>query len=206
LLSHLYWHRGFGNARWLIDIQNWGWGYVQRIAGAIYIENETCYRAVRDLPVSKGSGSRDWGAVRLTQENRVLTRLVTTWNAEAGEPWYLVTNQEGLPQKITRLYLRRMWIEEMFRDLKNRKWGLGFAESELSAPEREDCRWAVLALAYLFLMAYGAAAEEAGLAKAFSPNPVREREINLARLGYFVLQTAMQSVQDALLALNSLPS
>jgi len=197
--------RGFGNSRWLGEVEKWGWGYVQRVSGAVYIENDVYCRALKDLPVCRGSGSRDWGEVCLTRENRLRVRLVTTWSQAAEEPWYLVTNLERIPQTITRLYLRRMWIEEMFRDLKSRKWGLGFAESELSSPDREDRRWAVLALAHLFLMAYGAAAEEAGLAGQFIPNTAREREMSLARLGFFIIQIAMQSIQDAIDALNRVP-
>ncbi len=123
--------RGFGNTRWIGDIQKWGWGFVQRISGALYIENERFCRALNDLPVFRNSGSRDWGEVRLTRENPLTVRLVTTWDKKAKEPWYLVTNLSKLPQKITRYYKRRMWIEEEFRDLKNRKWGLGFDESYL---------------------------------------------------------------------------
>ena len=67
----------------------------------------------------------------ISLENPTRLRLVTTWKKDTAEPWYLVTNLERIPQKITRLYLRRMWIEEMFRDLKNRNWGLGFDGSEL---------------------------------------------------------------------------
>ena len=197
--------RGFGNTRWLGDVEKWGWGYVQRISGSVYIENETSRRALKDLPVFRGSDSRDWGWVHLTLENRMRVRLVTTWSQGAKEPWYLATNLDRIPPKITRMYKRRMWIEEEFRDLKNRKWGLGFAESGLSSADREDRRWAVLALAHLFLMAYGAAAEEAGFAAHFLPNPAREREMSLARLGYFIIQTAMQSIQDAIEALNRVP-
>jgi len=197
--------RGFGNTRWLAGIQKWGWKYVQRVSKTLYVENETNYSTLGELPLSRGDASHDWGQVLLTLEAPFPTRLVTTWARRAEQPWYLVTNLEQIPQKIVRLYQRRMWIEEMFRDLKNRKWGLGFAESELSTPNREERRWAVLALAYMLLMAYGAVAEEEGLASAFSPNPVRDREINLARLGSFILQTAMQSIVEAIEALNRLP-
>ncbi len=95
--------------------------------------------------------------------------------------------------------------EEEFRDLKNRKWELGFDESYLSEPEREDRRWCVLAIAHLFLMAYGAAAEKADLAKHFLPNTPREREISLARLGAFVIETALQPISTAIHALNDIP-
>ncbi len=197
--------RGFGNTRWIGDIEKWGWEFVQRISGSIYIEKGEYYRALKELPVFKGSGSTDWGEVLLSLENPTRLRLVTTWKKDTAEPWYLVTNLERIPQKITRLYLRRMWIEEMFRDLKNRNWGLGFDGSELASERREDRRWAVLALAYLFLMAYGAAAEEMELHKQFSPNTERERVISLARLGAFVVQTILLTIPDAIDALNRVP-
>ena len=197
--------RGFGNTRWIGDIQKWGWGFVQRVSQSVYVENETYCRALKDLPVPRQSGSLDWGEMTLTRENGLCVRLVTTWDKKAKEPWYLVTNLTNIPQKITRLYLRRMWIEEEYRDLKNRKWGLGFDESYLSAPEREDRRWCVLAIAHLFLMAYGAAAEQADLAKRFLPNTPREREISLARLGAFVIETALQPISCAIDALNQVP-
>ena len=197
--------RGFGNTRWIGDIQKWGWGFVQRISGAVYIENDDWYRTLNLLPVACGSGSHDWGDVLLTLEHPTSLRLVTTWNKGAKQPWYLATNLTEIPQKITRLYLRRMWIEEMFRDLKNRKWGLGFDGSELATHQREDRRWAVLALAYMFLMAYGAAAEQEGLHRQFSPNTETERVINLARLGFFIIRTALISIPEAISALNRIP-
>ena len=196
--------RGFGNTRWLTDIENWGWGYVQRISGSVYVEKGEYYRPLNKLPLLRGAGSCDWGEVLITKESKFKTRLVSTWHQKAKQLWFLATNLDKIPQKIMRLYQRRMWIEAMFRDLKNRKWGLGFAGSNLLTQKREDRRWAVLALAYMFLMAYGAAAEEAGLAGNFVPNTVREREMNLARLGYFIIQTAMQSIQEIILALNRL--
>ena len=131
--------------------------------------------------------------------------LKTTWDDKAGEPLYLVTNLTDIPQKITRYYKRRMWIEEEFRDLKNRKWGLGFDESYLSSPQREDHRWCVLAIAHMFLMAYGAAAEKSDQARHFLPNTTREREISLARLGAFVIETALLPISCAIRALNDLP-
>ena len=197
--------RGFGNTRWIGDIQKWGWGFVQRISGSLYIQNNEFDRALNELPVFRNSGSRDWGEVCLTRENPLVVRLVTTWDKKAKKPWYLVTNLSAIPQKITRYYKRRMWIEEEFRDLKNRKWGLGFDESYLSEPVREDRRWCVLALAHLFLMAYGAAAERADLARHFLPNTPREREISLTRLGALVIETALQPISCAIAALNCMP-
>jgi len=75
----------------------------------------------------------------------------------------------------------------------------------LSSPQREDHRWCVLAIAHMFLMAYGAAAEKSDQARHFLPNAAREREISLARLGAFVIETALLPISCAIRALNDLP-
>ena len=197
--------RGFGNTRWLTDIENWGWAYVQRISGSVYMGNHEYYRALKDLPISRGDGSKSWGKIRLTKEVRFKTQLVTVFHKDAQQPWFLVTNLYQIPQKIMRLYQRRMWIEESFRDLKNRKWGLGMNGSHLKTASREDRRWTVLALAYLFLMAHGAAAEEAGLDRQIRQDTGHARAFNLARLGAIVLSMAFVTLIEAIEALNRLP-
>ncbi len=93
----------------------------------------------------------------------------------------------------------------MFRDLKNRKWGLGFADSRLAAPEREDRRWCALVLAYLFLCAYGALAEKSGLDRNMRQDTAYNRAMNLARLGAAVLAVAVYPLSDAIVALNDIP-
>lgn len=55
--------------------------------------------------------------------------------------------------------LERMWTEALFRDLRNRDWGLGLDRVRLSTADRHDRHFAILALAYLLLCVFGAAAE-----------------------------------------------
>jgi len=42
---------------------------------------------------------------------------VAFWHIGEKEPWLLATNLDD-PQAVLRCYRRRMWIEEMFGDLK----------------------------------------------------------------------------------------
>ena len=71
------------------------------------------------------------------QDGKTLLRLITVFHRDAGEPWYLVTNTEDMEaKKVTRTYEKRWWTESMFRDLKNRKWGLGMDEVKLTTAER----------------------------------------------------------------------
>ena len=71
----------------------------------------------------------EWGPIR----------LITVYDRDAKEPWYLVTNlSDQFPAQIVRLYKRRMWIEAAFRDLKNRNWGLGMDQARLTQAPRLD--------------------------------------------------------------------
>ncbi|MCR4405256.1 MAG: hypothetical protein NUW06_08315 [Candidatus Acetothermia bacterium] len=58
--------------------------------------------------------------------------LVLWWEEGCDEPWYLATDLDD-PQEAIRLYEKRAWIEEMFRDLKTH---LGLEESRMATVER----------------------------------------------------------------------
>jgi hypothetical protein len=198
--------RGFGNTRWIGDCIKRGWGYVQRLAGNIVVDGNEYLGKLSELGIQPGSAPRDWGPITMTDENPLRTRLVTTFSKDtAKEPWCLVTDQEGVAPHIVRLYARRMWIEEMFRDLKNRRWGLGLDHVELSEPERHDRHFAALALTYLFLCAFGAAAETENVADQLKANTETTRAMSLARIGNYFIQVACISVSVAIEHLNRLP-
>lgn len=197
--------RGFGNTRWLNSIAKRGWSYVQRLAGnrGIEIRGEICQ--LRHLPIPDRSHCLDWGPGRLTGAESVRARLVTARNEAAKETWILVTDLRSIPPEIVRLYQRRMWIEEAFRDLKNRNWGLGMDKVRLSSPERHDRLFTVLALAYALLCAFGAAAESLEVDRLLKANTVSERVLNLARLGNYFLQLHRCAINTAIAELNALP-
>ena len=153
----------------------------------------------------RGDKSRYWGVVGLTQEDPLPVRLVTTFHANAKEPWYLATSLDEIPQEIVRIYQRRMWIEEAIRDVKNREWGLGMVPTELSSAARQDRLWAVLALAYFFLSAFGAEAERSGIERQLRHDTGSSRLMHLARLGFHFLKVASVSIPTAIDALNALP-
>ena len=99
-----------------------------------------------------------------------------------------------------------MWIEAMFRDLKNRDWGLGMDKAKLTQPGRLNRHFLVLALAYVFLVAFGAAAECAGQGEHLKANTVEKRVLSLARIGNYFLQTAHLAIPIAIQALLKLPT
>jgi hypothetical protein len=199
--------RGFGNTRWLEDLQKRGWHWVQRLSHIHTINLDTHLGSLKELGIRRGWHARDWGWGRLDEKEWGPVRLITVFERDAKEAWYLVTDLEcEVPAEIVRIYKRRMWIEAMFRDLKNRDWGLGLEQVRLSEPERHDRHFIVLALAYAFLCAFGAAAETLGVARMLQANTSDERVLSLARIGNYFIQIARCTLDVAFAALAALPT
>lgn len=199
--------RGFGNVRWLGQIQKRGWHFVQRLSNIHNVAVEKHMGTLKELGIRRGWRARDWGWGTMDECEWGPIRLVTVFDKDAEEAWYLVTNREfEPPAEIVRIYKRRMWTEAMFRDLKNRNWGLGLDEVRLSTPERHDRHFCVLALAYVILCAFGAAAETLEIARLLKANTRAERVLSLARIGNYFLQIAHCPLAAAFAALAALPT
>jgi hypothetical protein len=199
--------RGFGNTRWLGDIQNRGCYFVQRLARNHYVEVEHYIGALSELGIRRGWKPRDHGEGTMGDKHWGSIRLVSVFEREAKEPWLLVTNlMDETPWRIVHQYKPRMWIEAMFRDLKNRDWGLGMDKAKLTQTGRLDRHFLVLALAYIFLAAFGAIAEKAGLGEKLKANTIEKRVLSLARIGNYFLQTAHLALPIAIQALLELPT
>ena len=199
--------RGFGHPRWLTDIQKRGWDFVQRLSHIHQVCVERHMGTLKELGIRRGRRPHDWGWGTMDEQEFGPLRLVTVFERDADEAWYLVTSLEvEPPAEIVRLYKRRAWTEAMFRDLKNRDWGLGLDRVRLSQPDRHDRHFCILALAYILLCAFGAAAETFDIARLFKANTRAERVMNLARIGNYFLQLYHCSLSQAFSALQSLPT
>lgn len=199
--------RGFGHPRWLREIQNRGWHFVQRLSHIHQVTVEEHMGTLKELGIRRGRRARDWGWGTMDEQDFGPIRLVTVFERKSEEAWYLVTNLEfEVPNEVVRLYKRRMWTEAMFRDLKNRGWGLGLDQVRLSDPQRHDRHFAIIALAYILLCAFGAAAETLQIAQQLKANTRSDRVMNLARIGNYFLQIYHCSLKEAFKALQALPT
>jgi hypothetical protein len=197
--------RGFGHPRWLQDIQKRGWHFVQRLSHVHQVSVENHMGTLKELGIRRGWRARDWGT--MDEQAFGPIRLVTVFERQADEAWYLVTSLDvEVPAEIVRIYKRRMWTEAMFRDLKNRDWGLGLDCVRLSSPQRHERHFCVIALAYVLLCAFGAAAETFDIARQLKANTRAERVMSLARIGNYFLQLYHCSLKDAFAALQALPT
>ena len=191
--------RGFGRTRWIKEVCRCGLRFVQRLdKGLTVYTGAGSYCKLSELAVERGEPARDWGMCTLGEKNPFSARLLTVWRADSEEPLYLVTNREDSPAQIVALYLQRMWIEAMFRDLKNRKWGLGMADVRLSEPGRHDRHFLVLFLAYFFQVAFGAVAEARGFGRLLKANTVACRVLSLATIGFLAMKKIRCSINTAI--------
>lgn len=203
--------RGFGNARWIGDIQKWGWSFVQRLSRQHYVEVERHIGTLPELGIRKGYRPNDWGWGVMGDnrgEQKTRFRLITTYSREADEPWYLIVNIEDYgPEAIVDLYRKRMWTEAMFRDLKSRKWGMGLDEVQLSTVERTQRHFMIIMLAYVLLCAFGAIAEHHQFGEGLKANTVNKRVLSLAVIGnHFIECIGRITVKMAIEKLVALPT
>ena len=107
------------------------------------------WQRIDQLPLLKGQLL--WvGHLLLTKASPYPTHLVLYWQAGDAKPWFLATNLLD-PRAVLRLYRRRMWIEEMFGDMK--KHGFDLEASHLRHFLRLSRLTLAVCLLYLWLVA-----------------------------------------------------
>jgi len=149
--------RGFGHGQWLWEVQRRGWYFVQRLSAAQHVEVDEYIGPLGQLGIPQNSPVRRWGWGRLSAHRQVRLELITVFAAQTQEPRYLVSSlPDTTADMIVRVYKRCMWIEAMFRDIKNRNWGLGLDAVRLSESDRH---FLILALTLVILCAFGGIAE-----------------------------------------------
>jgi len=197
--------RGFGNQRWIPQLKALGFHFVQRVNSVFFADTEHYIGRLDEMNLRRGGRIRDWGHGTLGEAQHIHGRLITAFDPDAKEPWYLLTDlEEELPEDIVNIYRRRWWIETTFRDKKNRNWGLGLDQVVLKDYRRYERLFCIVALAFIFLTAHGAAAEESGFDRTCKANTRKTRVINLLRLGHTLINQCGPKLQHAIDALRRL--
>lgn len=197
--------RGFGNQRWIPQAQRLGFYFVQRVSSVFFADTEKYIGKLDEIDVRKGARIRDWGWGTLGEDERIQGRLITAFDPDAKEPWYLITNLDELSlEEAVNIYRSRWWIENTFRDKKNRDWGLGMGKVKLKDFRRYERLFCIVALAFIFLSAHGAKAEEEGFDKGCKANTRKVRVLNLLRLGHIFIRRRGTQFREALRALRHL--
>ncbi|WP_158633707.1 transposase [Tautonia sociabilis] len=133
--------RGFGRAEWAAVCQELKFRYLVRIKPQVTIACARYRGVLSKDPVHKGM-AHVLREVRYRKDARVTHHVVIRWQpglpSKRDEPWYLMTDLQGRAEALRRLYGRRMSVEELFRDAKNRRNGLAIRNTRITKVERFD--------------------------------------------------------------------
>jgi len=170
----------FGHVDVIRLLVKWGWDYALRQKGRTLYRQPHHAQWQRIDAFAIQPGQCFWlGQVLLTEKHACPTHLVLYWKKGEKEPWYLATNQlSALP--AIRLYKRRMWIEEMFGDMKGH--GFDLELSRLRTSDRLSRLTLAICILYVWLVSIG----EHVLRHGFNQEVDRtdRQDLSIFRLGW----------------------
>ncbi len=150
--------RGFGRTELANTCRDLCLRSVIRIRPDVCVTHPSYTGRLDEYPVRKGmwrvlTGAeyRSDGAARLN----VVIRWKRGLPARRDEPWFLMTNLPGNAVRLTDLYARRTAVEELFRDGKDGRYGLGLGRTQVTTAARLDRLILILALAIILLAGLG---------------------------------------------------
>lgn len=188
----------FGTSRLVRALQDWGWDYALRESGRTSLSADgQGWQRFEDLGLKPGM-SRWWQRVQVTQSDPMRTAVVLHWQPGEKRPWYLVTNQPGLTETLC-LYRRRMWIEELFGDLK--RHGFDLEASRLCHFLRLSRL--VLAVCWLYLWLVSLSGWVIQHHRTATIDRSDRRDLSLMRLGWDYLERCL-ALEDPI-PLTALP-
>lgn len=182
----------FGPIKVLKQLDRWYWYYVlrQKADTLVWSETETTWKPFGSHILK--AGQRAWlGKKTFSQTHLYPVNLLAYWQPAEKEPWLLATNLPDL-QTALRFYKRRMWIEEMFGDLK--KHGFDLEASMLRSFLRLSRLTLAVAFLYVWLVSTGGRAIHQGLRHLVDRNDRRD---------LCIFQTGLRFIERLLV--NSIP-
>jgi hypothetical protein len=179
----------FGRSLLIEYLTFWHWNYALRQAGDTLVMLRgtgqwqridglypRLFRLLKGQPI--------WiGRLLLTKASPYPTHLVLYWQTGEKKPWYLATNLLDARQAL-RLYRRRMWIEEMFGDLK--KHGFDLEASHLRHFLRLSRLTLAVCLLYLWIVALAEHVVTFGLTAEVDRSD--RHDLSIFRLGWDFLE------------------
>lgn len=161
-------------------LEFWGWDYALRQSkDTLIMQGHDCrWKRLDSLPLALGQML--WlGKALLTKASPYPCHLVLYWKQGEKAPWYLATNQLSAAPAVA-LYRRRMWIEQMFGDMK----GHGF-DLELSRLRRTAALSRLtmaVAILFVWLVTLGEYVLQNGLQGEV--DRIVRRDLSIFRLGW----------------------
>jgi len=181
----------FGAIAVLCQLDRWSWRYALRQKGDTLIDLTLHNQWQRFGDIVRTPGQSVWlGRGFLTREHVYGTHLLAHWQVGEQEPWLLATNLPS-PQEALHTYRQRMWIEEMFGDLKGH--GFNLEDSHLRHFLRLSRLTLAVVLLYVWLMAFGSRVIKNGHRSVV--DRADRRDFSVFRIGYNMAERRLTNSQ-----------
>jgi len=143
----------FGSVMVMCQLNIWRWFYVlrQKANTGVWINEESGWKTFGSY-IQKPNDSIWLGNGYLTHKDMFPVNMLVHWKVGEKDPWCLATNLPD-PQMALRFYKRRMWIEEMFGDMK--KHGFDLERTMLRHFLRLSRLTLAVAILYVWLVSVG---------------------------------------------------
>ena len=171
---------GFESVHLLCWLRRQGWSFVIRQSGRTLVRwSNQDWVKLNQLPIAEGQ-TQTIGWVRLTQKHDVgWFFLVIHWDKGEEEPWYLVSNQTNT-RLLIRRYRNRMWIEEMYGDMKGH--GFDLEATHLADADRISRLVLAVCLTFVWFITLGSWVVKRGFRHLLDHKSRRDK--SYFRLGY----------------------
>ena len=145
---------GFESVHLLTWLQKEGWHFVLRQPGKNKVRwSGQDWVKLADIPLQEGE-TRYIGWVHLTQKHDAGPFwLILHWEPGEEEPWYLVSDCAG-QRMLINLYKIRMWVEEMYGDMKGH--GFDLEATHLDDADRISRLVLAVSITFVWLLTLGA--------------------------------------------------
>lgn len=181
----------FGAIDLLRQLDAWGWHYVLRQKGSHWVSKTGIYWQPFSTLIDTPGQTHWFPQAYLTDQHAYRVNLLAHWEKGEKEPWLLATNFNTAGLALQN-YSRRMWVEEMFGDLKGH--GVDLQQTHLQHFERLSRLMLAVALLYVFVVAFGSQVTKRGERPLVDRN--ERRDLSIFRIGFYSLERYLANQLD----------
>ena len=180
----------FGAVAVIRQLETWKWKYVLRQKGSHQVKlGASDWQRFGDL-VEKPGQSNWLGRGLLTFKHAHPTNLLAHWKKGEKEPWLLATNLSSRREALV-AYRRRMWIEEMFGDMKGN--GFDLESTHLRHFLRLSRLTLAVALLYIWLISTGSKAIKDG--RRHLVDRAERRDLSIFQIGLRLVERCLANAR-----------
>jgi len=181
----------FGAVAILRQLDQWHWFYVlrQKSDTGVWFDERNGWQTFGSF-IHKPGQSIWLGRGCLTAKEIYPVNLLIHWKAGEKEPWCLATNLPDLGMAL-QYYRRRMWIEEMFGDMK--KHGFDLERTMLRHFDRLSRLTLAVALLYVWLISCGTRIVRNGMRALVDRND--RRDLSIFQIGLRFIERCVINAQ-----------